>query len=641
MSKTNLNDIGDVRAATSIINNNNALIENAIENTLSRDGTGPNEMNAQLDMNDHRVINLPAPVSDSEPMRKQDIEDLIAAASSGIIATQPEAEAGVDNKKVMSPLRTKQQIDARLASEAEAEAGTDAVKLLTPATGLASVIANAQDGLVSAPGPYAQPRTIEVSLSDFVDVRKYGVSAANTSSQNRQAMQNALDNETKLYFSEMVRVDAPLTITNKVMDLQGRGGHLSGILFEGCNGLNIDMSTITGGVRRPTTIVDLSIQTDSANLYDGLTFTGRTGVVYSKQLQVDRAVFCGSPINSVYRWGRNVVLNQGGQSDFTACSFIGGGNSNRSTAGVFINDTKIVRMIACDYYALDDAVAATNFSEGVTMIDASVLACVNGLVSYNNTGNQFTVLGGHFAVAVSAVILGADRNGTANTGSNHSVIMGTFPLVYDGLPDHVADDFIAFDIGSTDTVVTGNNVLRTTATKARYGARIRAVAGRGVPQNVIVKDNNLSAMTAGVVLDVGVINCLVGPNRGAGMSRASMINDNSGSSSNRFYLADGNGIAQHAPLHEFISRDGTMARVTHTTTGTAIANYLTMYSNIAANPPRIQSEGSDANIDLRLLPKGTGAVRFGTHTANADAPIVGYITVKDDAGTLRKLAVIA
>lgn len=47
-------------------------------------------------------------------------------------ATQAQAEAGTDTEKVMSPLRTKQQIDARRASQAEAEAGSDAEKISTP-----------------------------------------------------------------------------------------------------------------------------------------------------------------------------------------------------------------------------------------------------------------------------------------------------------------------------------------------------------------------------------------------------------------------------------------------------------------------------------------------------------------------------
>lgn len=48
------------------------------------------------------------------------------------LASQALAEAGADNASFMSSLRSKQQIDFRLATLAEAQAGTDNTKLLTP-----------------------------------------------------------------------------------------------------------------------------------------------------------------------------------------------------------------------------------------------------------------------------------------------------------------------------------------------------------------------------------------------------------------------------------------------------------------------------------------------------------------------------
>jgi hypothetical protein len=71
-------------------------------------------------------------------------------------------------------------------------------------------------------------------------------------------------------------------------------------------------------------------------------------------------------------------------------------------------------------------------------------------------------------------------------------------------------------------------------------------------------------------------------------------------------------------------------------------NYLQATGGIATTGfPILSAVGTDTNIDLAINPKGTGNVRFGTLTANADAPITGYITIKDSAGTVRKLAVIA
>lgn len=55
----------------------------------------------------------------------------------------------------------------------------------------------------------------------------------------------------------------------------------------------------------------------------------------------------------------------------------------------------------------------------------------------------------------------------------------------------------------------------------------------------------------------------------------------------------------------------------------------------------ISADGSEANIDLRFIPKGAGLMRFGALTGTADTPISGYIEIKDVAGTIRKLAVIS
>lgn len=74
--------LGDVSSfvndtsATTIVNSNSTIIETAFNNTLSRDGTSPNQMEDLLDMNSNRIINLPAPVTADEPARLQDLATL-------------------------------------------------------------------------------------------------------------------------------------------------------------------------------------------------------------------------------------------------------------------------------------------------------------------------------------------------------------------------------------------------------------------------------------------------------------------------------------------------------------------------------------------------------------------------------------
>jgi hypothetical protein len=63
------------------LNSNFARIAAAFENTLSRDGTSPNQMTAALDMNSQRIINLPAPVSSTDAVRLVDITDGLSSTT--------------------------------------------------------------------------------------------------------------------------------------------------------------------------------------------------------------------------------------------------------------------------------------------------------------------------------------------------------------------------------------------------------------------------------------------------------------------------------------------------------------------------------------------------------------------------------
>lgn len=72
MSKVNIRRLDSTTkndtTATSLINSNFSNLQEAIENTLSRDGTTPNFMNANLDMNSYRIINLGEAVEDGDPV---------------------------------------------------------------------------------------------------------------------------------------------------------------------------------------------------------------------------------------------------------------------------------------------------------------------------------------------------------------------------------------------------------------------------------------------------------------------------------------------------------------------------------------------------------------------------------------------
>lgn len=79
--KITLNTLASIQndpTAVALINANSGVIVAGIDNTLSRDGTSPNQMQAPIDMNGQPIINLPAPSTMDSPLRLADIDSIIS-----------------------------------------------------------------------------------------------------------------------------------------------------------------------------------------------------------------------------------------------------------------------------------------------------------------------------------------------------------------------------------------------------------------------------------------------------------------------------------------------------------------------------------------------------------------------------------
>lgn len=77
---------------------------------------------------------------------------------------------------------------------------------------------------------------------------------------------------------------------------------------------------------------------------------------------------------------------------------------------------------------------------------------------------------------------------------------------------------------------------------------------------------------------------------------------------------------------------------------TDASNYTRLALKTASGIHTIETESAgtgQADIDLALTPKGTGRVRYGTHSAIGAETVTGYIEIKDAGGTVRKLAVVS
>ena len=106
MTKVTLNRIASLVNAPTSINAALTLIEQAFERVLFRDGASPNQMTADLDMNNKRIYNLPAPGSDFEPARRIDVTGLSDYQS--ILAARDTAVASASTATTQAGIATTQ-----------------------------------------------------------------------------------------------------------------------------------------------------------------------------------------------------------------------------------------------------------------------------------------------------------------------------------------------------------------------------------------------------------------------------------------------------------------------------------------------------------------------------------------------------
>ena len=77
MAKVNLNDITSGYNLSTAYNANNTILETALDNTLSRDGSTPNHMLANLDMNSYQITNLADATADSMAVTYRQLQNAV------------------------------------------------------------------------------------------------------------------------------------------------------------------------------------------------------------------------------------------------------------------------------------------------------------------------------------------------------------------------------------------------------------------------------------------------------------------------------------------------------------------------------------------------------------------------------------
>lgn len=99
MAKLTLLDVanllGNPTSAANTLNVNNTRLETALENTLSRDGTSPNQMEADLDLNNNDILNVKTLQVSDLTVGGENVQGILERAEEAVeIATEAAALAG-------------------------------------------------------------------------------------------------------------------------------------------------------------------------------------------------------------------------------------------------------------------------------------------------------------------------------------------------------------------------------------------------------------------------------------------------------------------------------------------------------------------------------------------------------------------
>lgn len=156
MTKVNIRRLDSVTAndttATQLINENFTALQTAIENTVSRDGTTPNFMDANLDLNSYKIINAGTPTDNTDVVTKEYFDEYVGDAAGFAEAAENSAN--------------------RAATSAQVAQGYS-----TAAAGAADVAQRARDFIESDPG--FQTVSEDLLLGEDSEIRKVNANRLN------------------------------------------------------------------------------------------------------------------------------------------------------------------------------------------------------------------------------------------------------------------------------------------------------------------------------------------------------------------------------------------------------------------------------------------------------------------------------
>ena len=127
MAKLTLSTIGSRYGSIDALNANFDAIEAALENTVSLDGTAPNGMEVDFDMNSHKIVNLADPTNNGDAVTK-----------GWLLEQEGNAAASADAAALSASLAEQSAVDAATAASSATSSASTATTAATSASTSAS-----------------------------------------------------------------------------------------------------------------------------------------------------------------------------------------------------------------------------------------------------------------------------------------------------------------------------------------------------------------------------------------------------------------------------------------------------------------------------------------------------------------------
>jgi hypothetical protein len=412
---------------------------------------------------------------------------------------------------------------------------------------------------------------------------------------------------------------------------------------------------ITGGAIDGTTVGSTTVAAGSFSTLNSSGDTRLGGLSGNQSLQVNNvasavnylqavgAVTTGAPVFSAQGTDANIslpIISKGtGAIDLVA----GSSGVNISNGGTV---TAITRTATGSGYTTNPSVviSAPTTAGGVqatasTNYNLFGIGLVSGGTGYT-VSDVITIVGGTFTdqlqLTVTAVSAGVITSVSVLTGSFgiYSALPPSTPATVTGGTGTGATFNLSWSLRSITVATAGSGYIEQPTISITGGGGSGAAAYANIGSSTSIKSlgSTLSFnTTGGTQLRISDTNSVNYWQVTGAATSGGIIFGAQGTDTNIYTFFDTKGTEAHG----FRTGGGQQVRIASTASA---VNYVQLTGAATTGAPNISTGGSDANINLKLTPKGTGTVQFGTYTAGILAQ-AGYITITDAGGTSRRLLV--